>query len=178
MPQDRAYSEVETCISRRYARWGVSIGLVYMFMQLAIFWLYYFASIPASWFEALISGMPWLEGIRSIGTLNVVGDRLSFCLAIAYLPFFGLGVFTVFREICFRSSSWPIRKKWQDALSILFLACALFGIHYLAYWQKTLWRDSPNFMHGIAAAVIPFFLGYAAFGLLFRLRKLFERRGN
>jgi len=161
-------------LDSRYKRWGVVLALGYLLMQAGVTYFYYYP--PASAREitkALATALPWIGGVESIATLSIVGERLSFTMAVAYLPGVCLGVLAFARELIFKSASLPVRSKWQDALTCLYVIGVLCLIHYFGYWQKIYWRNYPQLIHTFIAAFIPFLVGFSSLGLTFRFKQLF-----
>lgn len=158
----------------RYKFWGYALAGAYALLQAVVYFLYYFPPANARELtQALITALPWIGGIRGMESLSIVGTRMALISAVAYVPFLCLGVLSVVREVVFKSKSWPTRPKWLDALAALILLGGVIFVHYIGYWERAVWKNSINPMHGFAASFLPFMVGFTAAGFVFRLNKLF-----
>ena len=160
-----------------YKRWGLALTLGYLLMQSGITYLYYHP--PANALEithALTTALPWIAGVESIAKLSVVGERLSFTLAIAHLPFVVLGGLAFARELIFKRLSGADRSKWQEALACLGLIGVLVILHYFGYWLKSSWKNHIQIIQTWMATFSPFLIGISFFGFLFRLKQFFIKK--
>lgn len=161
-------------LNTRYKRLGLVLVLSYLLLQGAVIYGYYFPPPNASaWTNTLANLLPWIAGVKLISTLSPFGERLSFTMAVAYLPGVFLGLLIGLRELKFNSANWPRRAKWLDAFACLFVAGLILFVHYLGYWQKAYWGNNPQFGHTFIALYSPLAAGFFACGFAFRFKQLF-----
>lgn len=156
-------------LNTRYKRLGLVLVLSYLLLQAAVIYGYYLPPAHArEWTNILANLLPWIAGVKLIGTLSLIGERLSFTMAIAYLPGLALGVFIVLREIAFNGESKAIRATWIDTLTCIFLLAVMVLVHYIGYWQKYAWGRTPQLIHTFIAVYVPFICGFlfTSFALL------------
>lgn len=161
-------------LNTRYKQLGLGLVLLYALLQAAVIYGYYFPPVSArEWTTTLATILPWIGGVELIGTLNFIGERLSFTMATAYVPGLLLGLLVGLRELIFNSGSWPRRAGWLDAVACLLVAGVIVLVHYLGYWQKSYWGNHPQFAHTFIALYSPVAAGFFTCGFAFRFKQLF-----
>jgi hypothetical protein len=160
-------------LNTRYKQLGLGLVLLYALLQAAVIYGYYFPPVNArEWTTTLATILPWIGGVELIGTLNFIGERLSFTMATTYLPGLFLGLLVTLREVAFNSVHKSLRPKWIDIMTCLFFLTVLCLVHYIGYWQKYAWGRTPQLIHTFIAIYIPFISGFLFTGVFLLVKRL------
>ena len=125
--------------------------------------LIYLYLFPPPWSKAWVSWFiqlaPWMSSLAVIQTRAVVGDRLAFVLAFAYVPGIFLSCVTAFAEI--KAKRLSVKKGVvRGAVCVLFTAAVVVTLHKLIYGQVSIWPMRIEIMQPIMAFITPWMMGF------------------